>query len=403
MKTIFLMDTYVGGHHLMYLRCIGKTLLELGYQVIIFYPEPHQVADWLNVQCPNQFHKCKTLPIQEPAVARLPLLGRLPQPFNVLARWQRAATVAKTAASALGKPPDLVLFNWLDSYLSAYIPRQIVSQIFPYAWAGLCFQPQLPFGVSSPRREGKFNYHEVLNADRCRAVGVLDANMAIALQQQIRCPVVTFPDFTDQSTPDRAFAVAQAIRQQAQGRPIVGLLGSLNKRKGLLTLMEAAISDQSKNWFFAFVGQLSTYTMSPAESDRVQAIVASAPSNCFFHLERIPDEPQFNALVETCDVLFAAYENFPYSSNLLTKAAVFNKPVIASQGVCMGERVEQFQLGVAIAEGNVEQCIAAVQQLCDYTRTSTDSPTFTPDFAGYRQQHSIAQLRVALQEVLAHV
>jgi glycosyltransferase involved in cell wall biosynthesis len=394
MKTILLMDTHVGGHHLMYLRFIGKTLLELGHQVIVFCPEPDQLADWISVQCPEQLHRFKTLPVQEPAPVRLPLLGRLPQPFNVLTRWQHAAVVAKTAASALGKTPDLFLFNWLDSYLSAYMPRQLIDQIFPYAWAGLCFQPQLPF-PSFSQRTGVFNYHEVLNADRCRGVGVLDAGMATELQQQIRNPVVTFPDFTDESTPDQDFAVVKTLQQQAQGRTVIGLLGSLNKRKGLLTLLETALRSPSENWFFAFVGQLSTYTMLPAEVERVEAIVASAPSNCFFHLERIPDEPQFNALVETCDVLFAAYENFPYSSNLLTKAAVFNKPVIASQGVCMGDRVKQFQLGVAIAEGNVEQCIAAVQEVCQ--------DTLSPNFAGYRQQHSIDQLHLSLQEMLIHV
>jgi glycosyltransferase involved in cell wall biosynthesis len=400
MSKIALIDTHIGGHHLMYLQFISKTLLELGHQAIVFCPDSDQITDWISIHCPKQIHQFKALPIQAPAPVRLPLLGRLPQPFNVLARWQQVAGVAKEATAALGNPPDLVLFNWLDSYLSAYIPHQWVDHTFPYAWAGLCFKPQLSIDRALAQRKGLFNYHEVCNADRCRGVGVLDAGMAIGLQPQIRNPVVTFPDFTDESAPDREFAVVQTLQQQAKGRPVIGLLGSLNKRKGLLTLLEAALRSPSKDWFFVFVGQLSTYTMSPAEIDRLNAIVASAPSNCLFHLERIPDEPQFNALVETCDVLFAAYENFPYSSNLLTKAAVFSKPVIASQGGCMGEQVKQFQLGVTIAEGNVDQCVAALQQLCDY---SSADLAFNPDFAGYRQQNSIAQLRTALQELLVNV
>lgn len=384
----------------MYLRFISKTLLELGHRVIVFYPNPDQLTQWIFAECSEQLHRFKALPVQEPLPVCLPVVGRLPQPFNVVARWYHAATLAKIAAAEIGSPPDLFFFNWLDDQLSAYLPHQLIDHIFPYPWTGICFKPCLPFQSLMLKREGLFDYHEICNARCCRAVSVLDEGMAVALQQRIGNHVVTFPDFTDESAPDLEFEVVQTLQQQAQGRKIIGLLGSLNKRKGLLTLLEAALRSESEPWFFAFVGQLSTYTMSPREVEQMQAIVNSAPSNCFFHFELIPDEPQFNGLVAACDVLFAAYEKFPYSSNILTKAAVFSKSVIASEEFCMGERVKRFQMGVTISEGNVDQCIAALRTLCG--GQNPDSLLHS-DFAGYRQYYSIEQLRVTLQEMLTHV
>ena len=399
MKTIVLLDIHKGGHHLMYLRIMSKTLLEMGYQVIAFCLEPESLWDWVAADSPQLTQHFKVLSLQEPKPVKIPVVGRLPQPFTVLARWFHARQLVDQVKAEIGRSPDLVFFNWIDSYLSAYLPSSLINQVFPYPWAGLCFQPQLPLNPSMQPHRGLVNFHAAFSFRYCRGVGVLDEGMATQLRQQTSNSVIVFPDVTDESAPDLNFPLAQKLKAQANKRKIIGLIGSLNRRKGLLTLLEAALRSPSENWLFAFVGQLSTYTMSAAEIDRVQAIVASAPSNCLFHLERIPDEPQFNALVEACDVLFAAYENFPYSSNLLTKAAVFSKPVIVSQGGCMGEQVKQFQLGVAIAEGNVDQCIAALQQ-CD--QSSADL-TFNPDFAGYRQQNSIDQLRTALQELLANV
>jgi hypothetical protein len=57
-------------------------------------------------------------------------------------------------------------------------------------------------------------------------------------------------------------------------------------------------------------------------------------------LNEFPDEAQFNSLVYICDILFAAYNNFPNSSNILTKAAIFQRPVVVSNNFCMEKRVK---------------------------------------------------------------
>jgi glycosyltransferase involved in cell wall biosynthesis len=229
---------------------------------------------------------------------------------------------------------------------------------------------------------------------------VLDEGIADRLQGKIAKPVIAFPDFTDESAPDINFEIAQKIRAKAAGRKIVGLLGSLDKRKGTLTLLE--VSQQvSDRWFFVFAGRLAEPAFTAAELAKIGEIVKANPENCFFHLTRIPTEAQFNAIIQICDLLYAAYENFFPSVNVLIKAAIFEKPVIASKNYCMGERVEKFNLGYGIEGGSVSQCVSILEQL--HEELSTGHLSIQPDFEGYRHLHSIDQLSSAFQKILEFV
>lgn len=130
---------------------------------------------------------------------------------------------------------------------------------------------------------------------------------------------------------------------------------------------------------------------------KLQRLVQSPPHNCFLHFGRIPDEPQFNALVNECDVLFVVYEDFPYSSNMLTKAAIFKKTVVASETFCIGERVRKFELGLTIPEGDVAKCIEALHHLCS---PESNTHLLNPDFEGYQRLNSLEQLHHAFLSIL---
>ena len=81
-------------------------------------------------------------------------------------------------------------------------------------------------------------------------------------------------------------------------------------------------------------------------------------------MEDIPGEPQFNAFINACDVIFTGYLNFKGSSNLLTKAAYFNKPVIASEGFCMGKRVEKYHTGIVIKQDDIPGVYSCDRKTC---------------------------------------
>ena len=137
----------------------------------------------------------------------------------------------------------------------------------------------------------------------------------------------------------------------------------------------------------------------PEQQRLIQNWLHALPANCYCYPQRLPGEAQFNAVIDTCDILFAAYHHFPSSSNLLAKAALFEKPVIASEGYCMGERVERYGLGVTVTEGDVAQTLAAIHQL--YTQLENESRFTSARFAEYRQVHSIERLHLAFQQALS--
>ncbi|MFZ4683849.1 MAG: glycosyltransferase family 1 protein, partial [Terrimicrobiaceae bacterium] len=141
-------------------------------------------------------------------------------------------------------------------------------------------------------------------------------------------------------------------------------------------------------------GDVVWENFSPAETARLREILAQPPPNLLFLPGRIPDEAAFNSLVHDAGILFLAYEDFPNSSNMLTKAAVFERPVITSQGFCMGRRTEHFRLGLTVPEANPAACAAAIRQIA-----AGHIPN--PDWDGYRRRHDRAALHAAFTKLLA--
>ncbi|MUG96755.1 glycosyltransferase family 1 protein [Scytonema sp. UIC 10036] len=397
MKTIALFDDLQGGHHLTYLRLFSKTLLELGYQVMTFCSQPDEVSTWIAINCPKQSQQFQALKVQEHHAPTLPILGKLPQPLVTLLRWQYSAEVIQKASSQLGYSPDLVFFNWLDKYFSNYLTHHIIDRVFPYNWSGLYFHPshtQFKHHVL-PIFGQELIHYAAAKSSRCRGIAVLNEFDAKKIQSNLNNPVIIFPDLTDESPPDPNYTVVKEIREKAGTRKIVGLFGLLSKRKGLLTLLETAQKSVIENWFFVFAGHLYESDLLPEEISRVLNFVNSQPNNCFFHLERIPTEAQFNSLIDVCDILFAAYHNFPSSSNILTKAAVFQKPVIVSDGFCMSERVKKFRLGLSIPEEDVNRCIEALHYL--FHQIETKFEDLQPDFETYKALHSLEYLQLGFK------
>ena len=400
MKTIALVDPLWSGHHPTYLKFFAKTLLELGHEVIVLCPEPEEVNQWLISFCPELTNRLHCFELNEPLLPYFPL-RRWQLRKLAIARWQQVAKIMEKIAVKLGKIPDLTFFALLDSYLGPYLTAATSDHIFPYPWSGLYFQPPLRKTLKYQRiRRGILDPLAVLKSKHCPSVAVLDEGIADRLQGKIAKPVIAFPDFTDESSPDLDWQIVKDIAAKARGKRIISLLGSLSEYKGLPTFVELS-RQVPEGWLFVFAGNLSTVGIKTQEIETIKSFFCSEPENCFFYLKQIPGESQYNALVEISDVLFAVRENFPYSSNTLIKAAFFQKLVISNQQYCIGERVTKFHLGYTIETGNIAQCVSLLEKL--RTELSTGRLSIEPDFDSYRQLHSTEQLRDAFQKILEFV
>jgi glycosyltransferase involved in cell wall biosynthesis len=393
MKTIFLIDTVWYGHHAMYFKFFSKTLLELGCRVIALCPKPDELEKWIEKSCIDSINNFYAFEINEPE-PKSPI-KKFKKTFSVLSRWKDTADKIKKIESQTGFSPDLVFFAMLDNYIGHFLTPSIISRIFPYSWSGLYFWPthlriKQKFSLI---RFGPLNTDAILKSNNCKAIAVLDEGIAGKLQNKIKKPIIEFPDFTDKSNPDMDSQMIKQIKEKTGKRKIIGLFGGMEKRKGLLTLIE--IAKKSKELFFVFAGNFnenSEKTYSKEELIKIKKFVVSDPSNCFFHLKFIPEESQFNAVINSCDVLFAAYKNWIHSSNILIKAAIFEKLVIVNDGYLMAERVNNFNLGKVVPQGNIEKCIEAINLLIN--------KPFKANFEGYKKLHSIEQLSKQFKIIL---
>lgn len=395
MKHIALLSPSSGGHHDTYLRIYISSLLRLGHRVTAFTSHPAEIDAWANATSMINQERVQTVAVIYDTPR--PALG----PFSTLAGKYHWVKAMSAAVQRSGIQPDLLFHMWLDNCLTPGLTSQLTDRIVPYRWSGLYFHPwhlRKPLAFQSLRR-GFLASHAALRSSRCPAVAVLDEGIAPALQQHLKGkPVIVFPDIADDTAPDHAYPPAQEILQRAQGRTVICLLGALSRRKGLLTMVDMVHRMNVDDFFFVFAGKLDMNSFSTEAQSFIRNFVVSKPENCLFLFERIPDEAQFNALVTACDVLFAVYDSFLSSSNLLTKAAIFERPILVSEGYCMGERMARYRIGRSVPENDADACIAAVREIAALVHQHGSLPD--ADYTGYRAIHSISQLEEKLGELL---
>jgi glycosyltransferase involved in cell wall biosynthesis len=119
----------------------------------------------------------------------------------------------------------------------------------------------------------------------------------------------------------------------------------------------------ARDWCFVVAGKLAEQTFSKQELNEIKLFFEEPRENFFVFFGTIPDDAQFNGLVNICDVIFAMYENFPHSSNLVTKAAAYGKKLLVSTGGYMEEVVNQYELGDAVSAEDVPAVLFALSRL----------------------------------------
>ena len=105
-----------------------------------------------------------------------------------------------------------------------------------------------------------------------------------------------------------------------------------------------------------------------------------------------------NEAVMVSDILFAAYRDFPNSSNLLTKAAFYQKPILVSDGHLMAERVKKYKMGEVVDEGNIVQICATLCRMLD--PKYFDKLKEQARWDEYYKNHSVVKLREAMSKLL---
>jgi glycosyltransferase involved in cell wall biosynthesis len=398
---IALVEWNWGGHHPTYFNHFILAMEELGFDVLALCPNPAEAAETANntrnksganmsgcgrtefarINVPARRYRLRS--------ASLINLDWSVRFFTGLERQVRAA--AGGAADAIfyaciydvdfewmHLARSFLRLPWMGLYLHA-LSYRMPGQANPYTW-------------KVPRPE------KVFGGGLCRGIGLLDEGIVEQVSRSLGKPVVALPDLTDErpavSAADRL--LGGRLKQFAAGRPIVGLFGHLQRSKGIQPFLEAARQTDPAEICFALAGEVNW--AAAGDTKKIQLALAECP-HLWNHLARIPGEPRLNDLLSVCDVLCAAYVDFPHSSGIQTKAAVLEKPLIVSDGYLMAERTRRFNLGEVVPQENTGALLAAISKITK-NRDAWMAAT-QPRWVEYCREHSFERLKRDLGKLLA--
>ena len=279
--------------------------------------------------------------------------------FGALGRRLRARE------RALGAKIDLVFFGGIYDKQFRYF--RFAERAFGFPCAGMYIQGRhfhmpgspIPYGNGLPCPD------KVFASRLFQGIGVLDAAVVAPLRQLSGGKrVVVFPDVTHEqkvSEGHEAFGLARKVKAFAAGRPIVALAGHLQWTKGFADFTAAAGRQELQHVVFLLAGGLNWSEVSDEQRRQLQTAWERG-ANIFTHLQSLPEE-SMNAVLSSADVIWAAYRSFPNNSNILTKAALLEKPVLVSDGYLMGRLAKEYDLGEVVPEGDMDAIVAALQRM----------------------------------------
>jgi len=282
-----------------------------------------------------------------------------------------AEFAARVSAALRRSPwkPDLVFNMYMDMYRSSSISWNKFAAINKWPWAGIRF---VPAGLP---QEGYYRLSSL------KGMCFLDDDVRSAYREARPDKVFGYlPDITETALPDQPGALAQEIRHRASGRKIVFLGGSIGGQKNLARWYEVvALADPSK-WYFVQIGEVHRGTLTAADVAALDKNLVCPPENLFIKSEYLPDERAFNDIIRTADVIYAVYRDFRISSNMLGKAAAFEKPILVADNYLMGARVRAYRIGRGAPQEDAEQIHRALLSLTTSAPSASCFKHYRDDF-----------------------
>jgi glycosyltransferase involved in cell wall biosynthesis len=288
------------------------------------------------------------------------------------------------------------MYAWDFEYMRAIQPflrlpwMGLYIHALPYRIPG---QTHSRLGHTVPRP------HSMFGGALCRGIAILDEGIVEKVSTSVGRPVAVFPDVPDErpAATEEERKRGDDLKRFAHGRPVIGLFGHLHQSKGVGTFLETIRSLPEDGLCFALAGEV--WGGPEGELSRQVQRTLSERANLWTHLERLPDEPHLNHLLAACDVIVAAYWDFPHSSGIQSKAAALKKPVIVSDGHLMAERSRRYHLGEVVPQKDPVALGAAIQKLTGGAKSSATVPRWEE----YREAHSFDRLKSGLKELLGQI
>lgn len=280
--------------------------------------------------------------------------------------------------------PSLVLNMYMDLYRTDEARWQAFDREQSLPWVGIRFIP--------PENPTEGYYGTKSLSGMCFLdERVVDAYRAIFPRKQF----FFLPDVTHSDLPDESSALLQRIVREAAGRKIVFLGGTIVKSKNIAAWFRLIAMADPQQWYFVQIGEIRWDELDAQELQALRAAIDSPPGNLLVHDAYLPDERTFNEIMRASDIIFAVYRDFRISSNMLGKAAAFDKPILVADNHLMGARVVRYRIGRAVPQDDPEAMLLALDQLIDPLHACTG-------FRDYREAFGHQVLARRLGDLIDH-
>jgi len=340
---VALVDPHASGHHEMYAAGYLRAIRELGCDVLLVL-HPVTIAslpsDLIEAGCVHAHGWDATEVLQMAA----------PVSRRVAALWAALGRALDTAARSAGRYPDLVLHLYLDTFITEPMPPSVATRHVRCPVAGLWFkpprQPARTWRAFAKRLIRCGRRYRLLRDHQFKAILLLDETAAHNLPGPTP-RVVPVPEFTDVGLPDERPAILTSIMERARGRSICCLVGSIDHRKGVRDFLAAAAAAPEDDWFFVMAGQVAWQTLDQDLHGHLEKLVSEPTGMVMVHDEWLTEQA-LNAIIASSTLLHACYDDWPYSSNMLCKAAALGTPVIGRDEGYIGRKVRAYGLGFLV-------------------------------------------------------
>ncbi|TAE13957.1 MAG: hypothetical protein EAZ95_10340 [Bacteroidetes bacterium] len=400
-KTIVLVGITTVGHHTAFMRLFVDTLLGLGYRVLVLFPEEAPIKDWVMEHRPQDMQDLLYYPYKEPTF-QVKNWGRFNEAFAMRKKWLDLARTIRKAQKAHHVNIDFVYFTWIDTYIANYLHPVLVNTVFPYPWSGLYFHPR-HYRFQASTLQDKISLSDVdivFTSKNCHNMTIHDEGIIAKFEKRTGKRAILFPEIADDTAPNLQLPAIQEIQARAKGRTIVVIAGIVDKSKRLADFIALSKMVEQDKFFFVMAGPINTKHYNPEQQRAIQAFLDSKPENCFIYNQYVKEGEEFNSFIAVSDIIFLIYDNFPSSSNRLTKGAIFKKYILTQNRFCTGEDVEKYGLGLTVEEGNLPAALDALNKL---RHKILHEPFPTTQFEAYRELHSVGKLKERFIEVLEKV
>jgi hypothetical protein len=355
--TVALISPYAGNRFATYLNYYAVSLLKKGKKVLVISPEFNEISDYVAKNATRYLDNFTALPLSENIFT-----NNKPKYFELLGRWNAIKSKIKIGEKKLNAEVDFVFFSPIDPFIRESVNLFLLDFVFDYKWSGIYFNPK-PYRLKQLKLniDPKFLEPDYLfRSENCVGVCVLDRFITEPLKSRVYKKIVVFPEISNVNIQKKESVFGKQIKEMAFGRMVVGLLG-VEQNEGITALIRLIKKVDIDKYFFVFAGKLDFSLMDIKQREEVEIFMNDHAPNILFILQPLTDD-EINQIYTEIDISYLYFYNYVSSNNLLTKAAYYQKPILANKDYCVGETVKKFKIGLSV-NGKMEESVNALEFL----------------------------------------